>query len=45
MISISTKVVGTARSAVVSKCGGTPPHFDKLNIRQGWAVLRRFSTS
>ena len=30
--------VCTARSAVVSKCGGTPPHFDKLKNRQGGAA-------
>ena len=33
--------VCTARSAVVSKCGGTAPHFDKLKIRQGWRILSR----
>ena len=26
--------VGTVRSAVVTKCGGTPPHFVKLKNRQ-----------
>ena len=30
-----------ALRALASKCGGTPPHFDKLKICHGWQILSR----